>query len=150
MATGLELVSLAASAVSFATEEGGARVRTGWVGADDALLALDRNGDGKIGSAAEISFVSDLPGAMTDLEGLAAFDTDEDGYFDEGDARYAEFRVWRDANQDGVSQSGELNSLEDLGIVAINLTRTTTGEVTLGAQDNRHPTSCAPMAPLAW
>jgi hypothetical protein len=35
-----------------------------------------------------------------------------------------------------VSESGELSSLKDLGIVAINLTRTSTGEVTLGAQDN--------------
>ena len=131
---GLELVSLAASAVNF--NKDGRSVRTGWVGADDALLALDRNGDGVISNTSEISFIQDLPNAISDLEGLAAFDTNQDGYFNTGDERFAEFVLWQDANQDGVSQAGELRSLADHGITAINLTRTLTGEVTIGAADN--------------
>jgi hypothetical protein len=37
------------------------------------------------------------------------------------DARFADFTVWRDANQDGVSQAGELFSLAKLGIASITL-----------------------------
>jgi hypothetical protein len=100
------------------------------------MLALDRNGDGAIGHGGEISFIDDVPGATSDLEGLAAFDSDQDGQFDVDDRRYAEFLVWRDVNQDGVSQSDELASLADHGIVAIDLTRASTGATTIGARDN--------------
>jgi len=110
--------------------------RTGWVGPNDGLLVLDRDGDHAITYADEISFVKDVPGAKTDLEGLAAYDTNRNGYFDKGDARFGDFLVWRDANQDGVSQSDELKSLADYQIEAINLTSTPTGASTMGASDN--------------
>ncbi len=103
-------------------------MRTGWVGADDALLALDRNGDGTISGRAEISFVDDVKNATSDLEGLVAYDTNEDGFLNAGDARFGEFLVWQDSNQDGVSQAEELRSLADTGIEAIGLTRTLTGQ----------------------
>jgi len=133
---GVELTSLAQSQVSFDMNGDGLGDRTGWVGADDGLLVLDRNGDGVIGSGNEISFIDDLPGAQSDLEGLAAFDTNANGAFDVGDERFAEFKVWQDANQDGVSQSEELKSLADRGIVAIDLLRGLTGESVDGATDN--------------
>jgi hypothetical protein len=122
--------------VRFAAEDGSSPSRIGWVGADDGLLALDRNGDGAITNANEVSFIGDLSGALSDLEGLTAFDTNEDGYFDVADERFAEFQVWNDANQDGVSQAAELKSLADHGIVAINLTRDPTAETTRDAWDN--------------
>jgi hypothetical protein len=133
---GIELVSLAASSVKFSVEAVTEPRRTGWVGADDAFLALDRDGDGIVTNASEISFIDDLPGATSDLEGLAAFDTDQDGYFDKDDARFGDFRVWRDGNQDGVSQAVELRSLAEHGIDAIKLARTLTGDTTEGAADN--------------
>jgi hypothetical protein len=133
---GVELVSLDASTVKFRAEPQGELRRTGWVGADDALLALDRDGDGAITSAAEISFIADQPGAKSDLEGLAAFDTDADGYFDRDDARFNEFVLWRDKNQDGISQAEELSSLSEQGIDGIRLARTPTGATLFGAEDN--------------
>lgn len=114
--------------VSFDINDDGILDETGWVGAGDGLLALDRNGDGVIGSGAEISFVRDVEGAMSDLEGLGAFDTDQDGFFDVDDDRFGEFWIWRDVNQDGVSQTSELHALEDLDIRAINLSLSLTGE----------------------
>jgi Ca2+-binding RTX toxin-like protein len=125
---GLELVSLDDSRVAYSMSDAAPTMRTGWVGADDALLALDRNGDGTISGRTEISFVDDVPHATSDLEGLAAYDSNEDGYLNAGDARFGEFRVWQDANQDGVSQAAELRSLADSGIEAIGLTRTLTGQ----------------------
>jgi hypothetical protein len=126
---GLDLISLRQSSVAFDMDADGRVDRTGWVGSGDGLLALDRNGDGAITNGSEISFTQDLPGAQSDLEGLAAYDTNSNGYFDAGDARYGDFRVWRDANQDGISQASELDTLASHDIHAINLTRDVTGAV---------------------
>ncbi|XHS00915.1 hypothetical protein ACFB49_25160 [Sphingomonas sp. DBB INV C78] len=132
---GLELVSLDTSSVSFDMDLDGIADRTGWVGADDGFLALDRNGNGTIDDIGEISFVGDAEGAMSDLEGLRAFDSNANGFFDAGDDRFGEFKIWRDANQDGLSQAGELHGLTDIGIVQINLSMNLTGEE-LGGSDN--------------
>jgi len=133
---GVELVSRTASKVGFDVAGDGKKVRTGWVGRDDAFLALDRNGDGQITTGAEISFVGDLEGAVSDLEGLRAFDSNENGFLDAGDARFGDFRVWQDRNQDGVSQAGELHGLGELGFKALNLTQQLTGASTATASDN--------------
>jgi Ca2+-binding RTX toxin-like protein len=119
---GVELVSRFASNVFFDADNTGVAQRMGWVGPDDGVLALDRNGDGFITSGIEISFLSDHPGARTDLEGLVAFDTNANGSLDAADAQFGDFRIWRDANQDGVSQAAELASLADWNIAAIRLT----------------------------
>jgi Ca2+-binding RTX toxin-like protein len=124
---GVELVSFHGSTVTFDMDSDGVRDTTGWVGADDGLLALDRDGNGTIDHINEISFVGDLTGATSDLEGLRAFDTDGSGSLDAGDARYSEFRVWRDANQDGISQAGELRSLAEAGVKAVSLSFERTG-----------------------
>jgi hypothetical protein len=47
-----------------------------------------------------------------------------DGVVDAADARFGELRVWRDLNQNGVSDAGELQTLADAGITSIALTRT--------------------------
>jgi Ca2+-binding RTX toxin-like protein len=99
----------------------------GWIGADDAFLALDRDGDGAITNGSEISFAQDRDGALSDLDGLAAYDSNGNMAFDALDDRYGDFVVWRDANQDGISQQGELQSLAAHGIESISLLRTLTG-----------------------
>ncbi|HEX9931573.1 MAG TPA: cadherin domain-containing protein, partial [Allosphingosinicella sp.] len=133
---GLELVDFNGSTVTFDMDEDGIRDVTGWVAADDGLLALDRNGDGTINDFTEISFKRDEDGALTDLEGLRAFDTNANGFLDAGDERWGEFRIWRDLNQDGVSQAGELVSLTEGGIANINLTLTLTGDSPENAAEN--------------
>ncbi|QCI79930.1 hypothetical protein E6W36_11700 [Hankyongella ginsenosidimutans] len=94
--------------------------QVGWISGGQAFLALDRNGDGVIDKGAEISFLQDLPGARTDLEGLRAYDGNGDGLFNDRDERFGEFLVWQDANEDGVSDAGELKSLADAGIASID------------------------------
>ena len=117
-----------AAAVSFDVD-GTNRLRTtGWISSGDGFLALDRNGNGLIESGLEISFVQDKAGAKTDLEGLAAFDSNGDMRFDASDARFGEFLVWQDVNSNGVSENGELVSLNQRGIVAIDLTPVPTGQ----------------------
>ena len=133
---GVDLVSVATSPVTFDMDRDGDQNVTGWVGAEDALLVLDRNGDGVIGDGSEISFVQDLPGANTDMEGLVAYDTNADGVFDGADARFGEFQLWQDANQNGVSEADELKGLAEAGIAGIDLALTPTGQTVEGATDN--------------
>ncbi|TLY41876.1 MAG: hypothetical protein E6K58_09100 [Nitrospirae bacterium] len=121
---GLDLVSLATSTTSFDMDGDGVRNRTGWVGPDDGLLVEDFNHDGKIGDINEISFSRFGEPGATDLEGFAAaFDSDHNGVFDPRDQGFGEVQVWRDANQDGQTDRGELKSLADWGITAIGMER---------------------------
>jgi Ca2+-binding RTX toxin-like protein len=110
--------------VTFDIDGNGAKDNTGWISGGDAFLALDRNKDGMIDQGVEISFLGDKPGARTDLEGLSAFDSNNDDVFDAQDARFSEFLVWQDADEDGVSDAGELKSLAEAGIASIKLSST--------------------------
>jgi hypothetical protein len=138
---GIELTAYSGSTVTFDMDGDGIADRTGWVGADDGLLALDRNGNGTIDDIAEISFAGDSAGAQSDLEGLSAFDSNANGLLDAGDARFAEFRIWKDTDQDGISGAGELFSLAEAGIVSVNLTLNRTGEEPGGAENIVYATS---------
>jgi len=110
--------------VSFDVDGDGAKDRVGWIAAGDAFLALDRNADGKIDRGSELSFMSDRPGAQSDLEGLAAYDSNQDGVLDSADAKFGSFLVWQDSNQDGISDPAELKSLAEAGVSRIGLART--------------------------
>jgi len=133
---GIELVSLAASTIKYDMDRDGLKDRTGWVAADDGFLVLDRNGNGIIDDAGEFSFKNDLTGAVSDLEGLRAFDSNGDGLFGSADRRFAEFRIWQDKNQDGISQATELSTLLERNIRSIRLELDETGAVPDGATDN--------------
>src|SRR3546814_12058999 len=56
--------------------------------------------------------------------------------FRSGDTLWSEFQVWQDADQDGISDAGELTGLDDRGIQSINLSSTPTGQDAAGATDN--------------
>jgi hypothetical protein len=103
--------------------------QTVWAGSSDGVLVWDKFADGQVHNNSQYAFAqykttANADGsAATDLQGLAAaFDTNQDGVFDAKDAKFAEFKVWQDANQNGVSDAGEVRSLADVGITSINLT----------------------------
>jgi VCBS repeat-containing protein len=115
---GVEFLSRSAG-VTFDYAGDGSRESTAWVGADDGLLAIDRNGDGIVNDGSEIVFASSN---LTDLQGLAAdYDSNNDGVLTAADDGYALFGVWQDANGNGVTDAGEFQSLTDAGIVGIGL-----------------------------
>lgn len=118
---GLHYVGLDDSKAYFDVNHDGWREHLAWISADDALLARDIGGDRVIDRFDEISFVSYLAGARTDLEGLAAFDSNGNGLLDRLDARWQEFGAWEDANGDGVSALGEFHTLDEIGITQIGL-----------------------------
>ncbi len=131
---GVELLSIDAG-VRFDMDANGTLDRTGWFSSDDAILAFDSNANGLVDNGDEINFQQFLDGAFSDLEGLAFFDTNSNGLFDTGDAQWGEFLVWQDLDSDGVSDAGEVLTLDDLGIVSIDLAGQRTGQ-TPGGGDN--------------
>gem|GEM_PF-2278310 len=94
---------------------------SGWVGADDGFLVYDHNHDGAVTRADELMLKEYLPGATTDLEGLQAFDSNNDGIFSKEDAAWSDFGVWQDKNSNGISDEGEFKTLDDAGISDIEL-----------------------------
>jgi len=94
--------------------------QTGWASSNDGLLVRDLNDDGRITDGSELfgsfSKLSDGSRARDGYEALQAFDSNSDGYVDSTDANYLDLMVWRDSNENGVTDQGELSSLADLGI----------------------------------
>jgi VCBS repeat-containing protein len=110
------------SNVFFDVNGDGWRRKVAWINPHDGLLAFDENDNGQIDSGLELSFARFKQGAQTDLQGLAAFDTNGDGRFTALDAKWAQFGVWQDANSNGVSDAGEFKSLGDMGVAEVGLT----------------------------
>lgn len=115
--------------VSFDIVGDGEQVRMGWVSANDGVLALDINKNGKIDSGREL-FGENSERAQKDskstrfnngFSALAQYDTNADGVIDAKDKIFGDLLVWQDRNSDGVSQVGELKSLDKANIKSINL-----------------------------
>ena len=116
-----ELVDPQTSSTSVDVKHDGAAEQIGWVGPSSAILAYDRNGDGKVNVASEVDFRADVPNSRTAVQGLAAFDSDDDGMLTTADAAFARFLLWRDLNGNGVSDQGEVQSLARVGIAQVSL-----------------------------
>ncbi|MBX8577886.1 calcium-binding protein, partial [Pseudomonas cichorii] len=105
---------------------------TGWVGKDDGLLVLDRNGDGVIDRGAEL-FGNYTAGSGVEspngFNALAVMDENHDGVVDSLDSLFGELQVWRDSNSDGVVDLGELLTMEQAGVLSLG-TGYTLGGVT--------------------
>lgn len=125
---GLELLSVDESNVFFDFDNDGFLEAGGWVGADDGLLVLDKNGNGKVDNLSELIGTDTVDGYSV----LAGYDQNSDGVIDENDAIYAELQVWRDLNQNGITEAGELSSLSSFGVTQISLNVTPSNQVIAG------------------
>jgi T1SS-143 domain-containing protein len=114
---GLHLIAKE-NGVSFDIDEDGVADRTAWVGADDAILVLDKNGDGVINDHSEMFGNDEIGG----FEMLADYDSNHDGLINAQDAAWDELKLWQDKNGDAVSTADELFSLDEKGFENISLT----------------------------
>ena len=100
--------------IHFDLDNSGFAEQTSWVAPEDGLLVLDRNNNNFIDGGAELfgteTLLSSGEYAAHGFEALAEFDVNRDGVIDSGDAIYSSVRVWRDANSNGLADSGELKS----------------------------------------
>ncbi|MBI5900981.1 MAG: hypothetical protein HZB40_17390, partial [Rhodocyclales bacterium] len=102
--------------VFFDIDADGFAERVGWVKADDGLLAMDVNRNGVIDDITELYGDDQMPA----FQKLRLLDANGDSRIDVVDAAYADLRVWQDANQDGITQDGELKTLASLDIQSIS------------------------------
>jgi Ca2+-binding RTX toxin-like protein len=116
---GVEVSSLSGSSVHFDYNGDGFAELTGWVSADDGILAIDDNNNGVIDNGLEL-FGSSTQDGFAVLEKL---DTNGDGKIDAQDADFGKLLVWRDLNQNGISDPGELKTLAETGVASISLHR---------------------------
>lgn len=122
--TGIELRSLE-HGVNFDLDNNGFAEKTAWIGTEDGFLALDRNGNGSIDNGGELFgdqvILKDGSKSESGFEALAELDDNGDGIIDNKDSAFANLRVWIDANHNGKSDSNELKTLNETGIISISL-----------------------------
>jgi Ca2+-binding RTX toxin-like protein/LysM repeat protein len=136
---GIETMSMTDYQIRFDLSGDGFATQTGWVGADDGLLVIDNNGDGKINNINELfgdnssltpeELAQIVPGDPDSdnpyqyapgFADLAAFDENGDGVVDLSDSGFSSILVWQDVNSNAVTEEGELVTLGSLGITGLN------------------------------
>ena len=108
--------------VTFDIDAEGNKDQIAWT-KDDGILAYDVDGDGTIDDGSEI-FTPDFNGGKfaSGVAALASLDSNGDGKIDGSDAAFDKLKIWVDADNDGISDDGELSSLTDNGVISISLT----------------------------
>lgn len=111
--------------VEFDLRNDGTKRRTAWTraGAENAFLALDRNGDGRIDNGSEL-FGDATPlhsGQLTEngFIALAEFDSNADGVIDAADGIWPVLLLWTDRNHDGISASNEIRRIVGSSVIAL-------------------------------
>ena len=147
---GLETTAIAATnPILFDHDGDGVKNGTGWVKPDDGFLVRDVNGNGSIDNGRELFGDSTIltSGARAGQNALDGFDAlsdldsianggNADGKISNLDTQFSNLRIWRDLNQDGISQMGdsvtglgrELFTLTELGIASINIAKTSNSQ----------------------
>jgi Ca2+-binding RTX toxin-like protein len=114
---GVELSALSSVSAVFDLDLDGFAEPTGWAVGGDGFLVLDKNNNGSIED------ISELFGSPTQsgFDELKAYDLNDDDIIDSQDTVFADLNIWIDANNDGVTDLGELQTLEALEISHLSL-----------------------------
>jgi len=109
---------------------------TGWVGSDDGLLVRDLNKDGIINDASELfgeeMLKNDGTKASDGYDALRELDSNADGVINAEDDAFSELNVWKDSNSDGITDEGELLTLNEANVSEISLGTITSSQTSNG------------------
>ena len=106
---------------------------TSWIDKGDAFLALDKNSNGLIDNGNELFGNHTISNtrfgeqeanndtSINGYEALKAYDLNGDNVIDSKDEIYDKLLLWKDSNQNAITDKGELIKLKDSGIVSIDL-----------------------------
>jgi Ca2+-binding RTX toxin-like protein len=101
---------------------------TGWAGPSDGLVVRDLDGNGRIESGRELfgdqTLLPNGALATNGFQAIASLDTNSDGQVNSQDAAWSQLLVWRDADGDGVTDSGELLTMAEAGVSGVSTTYT--------------------------
>jgi Ca2+-binding RTX toxin-like protein len=117
---GIRLTAESEVAPMFDMNSNGFAVRTGWVQPDTGILVYDSNHNGNVDNGNEMFGGQGAVG----FDALATMDSNHDGVIDNKDSVYSQLKIWRDLNGDAKVDAGELETLNQAGIAAINLAST--------------------------
>lgn len=126
---GIETIGINKSQIYFDVDNDGFREQTGWISKNEAILAIDKNENGKIDNQSEM-FGSTT---KTGFEELKELDTNGDGIINSQDVDFNKIRVWQDLNENGVTEEGELKTAQEAGIESIY-----TNSYKIGALNNNN------------
>lgn len=138
-------------------------------GSENAWLVLDRNGNGLVDDSRELfGNTTPLPVGYSLPPGipkngftvLAAFDRveyggNQNGLIDSHDSVYRRLRLWIDRNRNGISEASELITLEEAGIVSIDLDYRNSHKIDTHGNEFRwrskiQKSNGSDVAPWAW
>ncbi|WP_426125314.1 DUF5801 repeats-in-toxin domain-containing protein, partial [Pararhizobium sp. PWRC1-1] len=107
--------------VTFDIDADGKADKVAWTSAD-GILAYDLDGNGKIDNGSEIFTPSFAGGNHAGgVAALATLDSNGDGKIDADDDAFSKLSIWIDANNNGISDAGELSSLADNHVASLSL-----------------------------
>jgi Ca2+-binding RTX toxin-like protein len=106
---------------------------TAWVDGDDGLLAIDLNENGRI-DGGELFGTATIDGFAR----LAQLDGNGDHVINQFDEAWSDLVIWKDADEDAVTDTGELISLATLDIVSIDLAGVTPSTSTISGNKISH------------
>ncbi|QCC04871.1 tandem-95 repeat protein [Cupriavidus necator H16] len=97
--------------------------QTDWVNANQGILSIDVNGDGRIGQNEILTNDPDASAAHA-RNSVQWLDVNHDGKLDTSDPAFAALGIWLDVNRNGQTDQGEFASFLDRGIASLDFTST--------------------------
>ncbi|AFV97424.1 MULTISPECIES: calcium-binding protein [unclassified Sulfuricurvum] len=132
-------VSLIDSHTYFDYSADGLKEHTAWIERGDALLVHDINNDEIINDGSELfgdkTKLADGSLATDGYAALAQYDINSDGVIDKNDTDFFQLKLWKDANQNGKTDAGELVDLSVAGVTSLSL-NTSDGSVYTQTTEN--------------
>ena len=113
------------------------------MGDDDAMLVMDRNGDGVINDGSELfgehTVLADGSTASDGFAALSDLDTNGDGMVSSLDADWGSLRLlrWVDSDGDGATDSAEMQALSSHGIASLGTQGTVSSHVDSKGNEHR-------------